>query len=102
MASLKSGLATREAEIEKLKSALAAEQASRGKSEKEMAACSLRNEALYQQGRKLIDAFGRYGECDAVLIAEPILGLGRVDRENRLEAHRDALDEQRTPASATN
>lgn len=102
VASLKSNVAAREAEVEKLKSALAAEQAARGKLEKESAACSTRNEALYRQGRTLIEAFGRYGECDAVLIAEPLFGLGRVERENRLEAERDAFDEQRNPARASN
>lgn len=102
IASLKSGLAARDAEIGKLKSALAAEQATRDKSEKATATCTQRNEALYQEGRRLIEAFGRYGECDAVLIAEPILGLGRVDREKRLEAQRDALDEGRIRINATN
>ncbi len=95
-------LASKTAEAEKLASQLAAEQAGRGRAEKDLGTCSVRNEALYRQGRELIQSFARHGECDAVVKAEPVLGLGRVSRENALEAERDALEEQRFRPLAKN
>lgn len=94
---LKAGLAARDGEIEKLRGQLAGEQAARNQAEKETAGCVARNEALYVQGRTLLQAFGRHGACDAVAQAEPLFGLARVERENLLESQRDAIEAQQPP-----
>lgn len=94
---LKAGLAARDGEIEKLRGQLAGEQAARGQAEKEVAGCVARNEALYAEGRTLLQAFGRHGTCDAVAQAEPLFGLTRVARENQLESQRDAIEALQPP-----
>lgn len=82
-------------DLEKLGTALAVEKNTRSQLEKEIGVCTARNAALFEQGRELIAAFGRHGECDAVARGEPVFGLGRVSRENALEARRDEMEGQR-------
>lgn len=60
-----------------------------------LAACTARNEQLYQQGRKLLQAFGNKGQCDVISRHEGIFGFGRVGDENALEAARDSFEELR-------
>ena len=101
-ADLKGKISASEVELQKVAAQLQDEQKGRGLADKELAACTGRNEALYRQGRDILQAFGRGGECDAVGRAEPVFGLGRVERENTLEAMRDGLDEQRYRSAARN
>jgi hypothetical protein len=54
---------------------------------------------LYATGRELIDQCRDRSASDAVLRLEPFSGMGRVDLENRLEAVRDQLDSNKTPAT---
>lgn len=102
VAEAKARIASGESEMERLKAQLAAEKASNDRLKKELDICSERNTALYRQGRELIEAFGRHGECDAVVRAEPMFGLGQVTRENALEAQRDVFEEQRYRAPSAN
>ena len=81
----------REAELAKLNGQLDNERQGRSRAETQVAACSEKNDALYRQGRGLLEAFGRGGRCDAVS-GEPLLGLGAIARENRFESERDSLD----------
>jgi chromosome segregation ATPase len=62
-------------------------------------ACEQRNLKLYATGRELIDQCRDRSASDAVLRLEPFSGMGRVDLENRLEAVRDQLDSNKTPAT---
>lgn len=102
VAELKGKVAAGEAELQKITAQFQAEQKGRSQSDKELATCTARNDALYRQGRDIIQAFGRGGECDAVGRGEPIFGLGRVERENTLEAMRDGIDEQRYRGTVRN
>ena len=61
------------------------------------AACEDRSARLYQAGRELLDECRVFGTEHL----EPISGRARVGVENRLEFHRDRLDEARlAPATA--
>lgn len=91
---LKGQVLARDADLAKLNTLLDGEKSGRGRSEKSLESCVAKNEALYRQGRELLRSFARGGACDAVA-GEPLLGLSSVDRENGLEAARDALDAQR-------
>ena len=99
-ADLKGKIAAGEADQKKIAAQLQEEQKGRESADRELAACTVRSEALYRQGREILQSFGRGGECDAVSRAEPVFGLGRVERENTLEAMRDGLDEQRYRSAA--
>lgn len=94
LAELKSQISLKDSEGAKLNSQLETEKVSRTRVEKELGGCSAKNEAMYRQSRELLQAFGRGGACD-VVFGEPVLGLGRVARENALETARDGLDAHR-------
>lgn len=102
VAELKGKVNAGETELEKVAAQLQAEKGGRSQADKELATCSARNDALYRQGREILQAFGRGGECDAVRSAEPVFGFGRIERENSLEAMRDGVEEQRYRGVARN
>ena len=94
LAELKSQMSAKDSEVAKLNSQFETEKVTSARLEKELGGCSAKNEAMYKQGRVLLQTFGRGGACD-VVIGEPLLGLGGVARENALETARDGLDTQR-------
>jgi chromosome segregation ATPase len=65
-----------------------------------IAACEDRNTKLYATGRSLIEQCRDRSATDSVLRLEPFTGIHRVGIENMLEAQRDRLDEQKTPAAS--
>lgn len=94
LAELNNQMSAKDSEVAKLNRQLETGKVTHARLEKELGGCSTKNEAMYRQGRELLQAFGRGGACDAVF-GEPVLGLGSVAQENALEVARDGLDTQR-------
>lgn len=64
-----------------------------------IALCEGNNAKLYQYGTELLGAYEHKGCGAALLQAEPVTGLKRVEIENLMQDYRDKLDEQKRQPS---
>ena len=67
-----------------------------------IAKCEGNNAKLYQYGTELLTAYEHKGCGSALLQAEPVTGLKRVEIENLIEDYRDKLNDQQVPATQLN
>jgi uncharacterized protein YlxW (UPF0749 family) len=63
--------------------------------EKATAACETKNVQLYRYSQEMAARFEKKDALGALLQAEPLTGLKRVEIENLLEEYRDKLDSQK-------
>lgn len=91
--SLTARVSIAEQRAQKLEAALAS---GRG----ELESCDTRNRTLVTTGRELVDALAD-GQCPAKARFDPLLQLGRVEFERRLEGYRDRIAEARYRPAAT-